>query len=313
MPRMLRTPLLTALLLAAPAVAQQDPVALTPEGPLPRAAFGEWLVATHGHAHVEDFVAERRLLAEAEARGLLPGEERVREVFEREEAIKVREFHDGDRARYEQQLLLRGWSPERWAEHRLERVRVEETYRSVAAADRVITDEQVEREFRARYGPGAERTDVEILFFSAFADAPQDGRPDLAAGKQAAKARAEAARAALEAGATMRSLADDADSLDSPFVTDRVRVDGYRENALGRAVDHAVHALDRPGEISPPVERWDGYALVRLVERTPVTLRSVREDLVAELEARPPSSGDIVTLRQRLLEEEGVEILIRDG
>lgn len=310
----LRALVLIALLplAAASARAADDPIATTPEGPLARAAFGEWLVATLGVEYVEDWVAEQRLLAEAAARGLLPSDEVVRAAFDEEEAVKVREFHKGERARYEAELRGRGFSPERWARRRIAQIRIEQTYLALARADRVVTDADVEQEFRQQYGEDAERTDVEILFFSAFRDQREGQRPDIAKGKQEAEARAQAARAAVAGGASMRAQAEHSDPLNWPFLVDGVLVEGFRERMIGRDLDHAVMALDEAGEISPLVEAWDGYFLVRLVARTPVVLEDVRDELVAVLAERRPTSGEVLAVRARLLAADGVEIHILD-
>jgi hypothetical protein len=219
-------------------------------------------------------------------------------------------LHHGKEDRYLNDLKGRGYSLETWAARRSDEIATDLCLTRLAQADRVITDEALQKRFTAIYGQAGEHTSIEVLFFSAYRNVESDERPDIPELKRAARERARAAGDAWRAGAELAALRADSDPIQSEFVKDG-RVIAYRRDLLGTAVDRAVNSLDRAGEVSPPIEVFDGSYVVRLAERREVSFESVKGELTEMLAAEPPSSAERIAVREALFERDQGEVLLR--
>ena len=306
---------IAALLLAAlflpHVVTDDDPVATATDLTLSRADLGEWLVGRLGVPHVKNFLVEQLLRREARRRGMFPEEAVVAETWEAERLRVIEMLHHGKEDRYLRDLEGRGYTLETWAARRSDEIISELCVIRLAQADRIITDEALRDRFRAVYGDAGEHTTIDVLFFSAYRNVVAgEARPDIAELKRAARERAEAAAEAWRSGADMDSLRADSDTIQSDFVKDG-RVTAYRRDLLGTGVDRAVNSLDRAGEVSLPVEVFDGSYVIRLVERREVSFESVKDELTAMLAAELPSSGERNAVRTALFERDQGEVLLR--
>ncbi len=308
--------ILTALLACAlllPAgrpLAGDGPVARIGDEELSREDFGLWLVDRVGLDHAEDWVVTILARREAEERGLLPTDEEVREAHDAQVRLILKEYYHGDRSLYEKDIVLRGEDPAKHEARRLQEVRDDLTLAALAAEERVVTDEQVERRMTDLFGPLRERTTLDVVFFSMYADVPEGTRPNMTALREEALAHAEAAIAKLRNGAAFREVVATGDRVDSPFVTAEGRIDTYRRQLLGKEVEAAVAQLDEPGDLSPPISVFDGYYVIQLVGREAVEHEDAVDAVRAMLLETPPNSGELAATRQRLLDRVDVEMIL---
>jgi hypothetical protein len=308
----MKTIVLLIALLSFPALPVDDtPVARATDLTLNKTELGEWLVKRYGVVYVQQFLAEQLLLREARSQGLFPSAAEVAAEWDTERTRVIEMIHHGREDRYESDLAGRGYSVETWAARRMHELTVDMCERRLAVAYRVVTEEALQSRFRDIYTEAGEHTVLEVLFFSAYGQVDMsDDRPDIGRLKSLALERARTAAAAWRAGATLDELRAESDTIHSEFVVDG-RISAYRRSLLGAAVDKAVNSLDRPGEVSLPVEVFDGSYLVRLVERRDVSFESVREELTRMLVAEPATSGERTSARQTILDKREAEVLLR--
>ena len=287
-----------------------EPVAKGRDLELTREDYGAWLVDRVGTEHIHDFLAETLAAREAEELGLAPTREDIEETFLAERDITVDNYYRGDLSKWEDDLRAKGYDVDNWIARRKQRMFFELCIVNLARRDRVITQEELDQRFSDVFGDFGERTTLEVLFFSMYRDVEPGERPDLEALRGESLERAQAAVDALRAGRTVADLLPTADEPNSDFVVDG-RIDTYRRRLLGKEVERAQASLDDPGQVSEPVSVFDGYYVVRLVERVPVTLDEVRPELEEIIRESPPNASEIVTTRDRLVAEAEAEVLIK--
>ncbi|MBM3985036.1 MAG: hypothetical protein FJ296_05000 [Planctomycetes bacterium] len=306
--------MIAALLLALslPATLQdaaQDVVARVDGQPLSSAAFDAWLHERLGREYVLDFAVEHALEVRAGELGVVPSDEQVLAAYEASVQSIVDNIYKGDRALFEKSVEADGETLELRQRRLLPGMRVHLTAQAIVLATRVVDAGAVRARFEVLYGQGGEITRLEVLFFSAWKDSPGEGvAVDPVARRAQAVARASAARERLAAGWAFASVLADSDPPGSDFVKDGV-VPVWRHDLLGKEVQRAVEQLDRPGELSPPVEAWDGAWLVRLVSRAPVSFDAVRAEIEQELRDAPVDGAEEAVVRRQA--EQRVEVLLR--
>ncbi|MHC5209792.1 MAG: peptidylprolyl isomerase [Planctomycetota bacterium] len=294
---------------APPAV--DEPVARIGDRTLQRDDYGQWLVDRYGVVYVREFVVERLLLERAEARGMTPSAEDVARRYAEEREHIIAKNYGGHEDRWLAHLDARGYSPEGWGARRSAELLLEMAQENMVRADRQPDEQVVEQRYRELYGEGGEQVALQALFFSAYRDVdPEDERPDLGALKLAALRRATEARERWAAGATLAELLPLSDPPGRESIVEG-NIALYRRNMLGKQVEQAVASLDHPGDLSPPIEVFDGSWLLRLQTRTLVSLDDVRDDLVEQLRAEPLTSGEMANIQSEMLSQEGLEILLR--
>jgi hypothetical protein len=300
------------LALSLPSAVQDaapDAVARVDGQPLSSGAFCAWLTERLGRDHVMDFAVEHALERRASELGVLPTDAQVLAAYEASVQSVVDNIYKGDREIFVKSLEANGETLESRRRRLLPGMRVHVTTQAIALATRVVDAAAVQARFEVLYGTGGEVTRLEVLFFSAWKDAPGEGIPvDPAARRAQAVARADAARARLSAGEAFASVLADSDPPGSDFVVAGV-VPVWRRDLLGPEVQQAVEQLDRPGDLSQPVGTWDGAWLVRLVSRAPVSLDAVRAEIEQELRAAPVDGAEEAQVR--LQAEKRVEVLLR--
>jgi multidrug efflux pump subunit AcrA (membrane-fusion protein) len=254
-----------------------------------------------------EVLAER----EARARDLMPTDEDVLKAFQTEYDLIVKEYYHGDPSAYDRDIRLREQDPEKHAARRQQEIRAQLTLAHLAQADRVVSDEQVERRFTDLFGALSERSSLDVAFFSMYREVVPGERPNIPMLKEAALERAQAAVAKLRNGKPISDVLADSDPVNSDFVDEQGRIKSYSRRLLGKEVEVAIASLDEPGDVSPPISVFDGYYVVQLVGRVPVELDEVREDVITDILTSPANSSEIAIVREHLMNQEGVEILLR--
>lgn len=301
---------LLALCLLTQSAPRTDPVAKIGDQAFSRADYAEYLVARSGVPLLYDFVCEQVILIEAGQRGLLPTDAEVAAAYDAEHAHLLEAAYGGESERWEQDQAQLGYSPETAKARRLAQLRAEVAMSKLILADRDVSEERVQQRFHELFGDPPERTAIEVLFFNAYKGLSGTERPDLQALKQAARERASTARTAWLGGAQLAELLPGADDPSHDEIV-QGRVAELRPRTLGKAIDMAVAALDKPGDVSQPIDAFDGAWLVRLVSREPVTLEQVRATVVDAIRNAPIDSGEVSTLRSTLMEKYKPELLLR--
>jgi len=302
--------LLLALCLLVQSVPKTDPVARVGDVPLGRAEFAEWLVARHGVSALYEFVAEKVILIEADKRGLRPTEAEVESAYAAEHQRILALAYSGNAERWADDQVKMGFTVETSKARRMSEMSAELSLENMIRADRDLSEPALLERFNSQFGDPPERVSIEILRFNAYRDLVPGTRPDLPALKQATRERALKARAAWVAGAPVADLLAQADEPGFDDVIVKGVVAEFRPRTLGKEIDEAVHSLDKPGDVSQPIDAFDGSWLVRLVSREPVTLEGVRETLVREMREMPVDAGEVNALRNALMERYQPEMLL---
>ncbi len=295
----------------APESVPDKPVAVVGDWAFDRAEFGLWLVDQSGFDYVFTYVAERMAHKEAEERGLLPTDEEVRIAFEKELDLILRQHYHGDMSKYERDIVMREQDPAAHADRRRQQLKADLTMAALARADRVVTEDQVDRRFRDMFGPLAERTSLDVAFFNMYREMKPGVRPVLQALKDEALGRAEAASATLRNGKPFAELGELSDKVNSDFVDGNGRVSMYTRRLLGKEVELALANLDEPGDVTAPIAVFDGYFVVQLVSSVPVKKEAMREEILINIRTSEPNSSELAVVRQRLLDHPDVRILLR--
>lgn len=300
--------LLVSALLLAPAHASADdeeqPVAFVADEGLPRSDYEDWLFDRFGVEALDEYIDVVAVERGARDAGIVVTPEDVAERHDAEVAAKIARFFRDDPARFEQDLARRGFTRETWRRFRERQVRHDLLLERLVRRRREITDEDIAARYEVIYGQDAERTTLEVLFFSHYhgvdpADAATVQRDDLVA---RSRERAEGVREEMRAGAPLDELRELSDPIRNDFI-DEGRIERYRRNLLGPELDEAIDMLDRPGETTPVVTLFDGQVLARLVERETVTLESARDAIERELREAPPTSTEVMELLTELREK----------
>ena len=300
---------LLALCLLLQSAPKADPVAKVGDQAFSRADYAEYLVGRTGVPMLYDYVCEQVILIEAGRRGLAPSDAEVAAAFDAELAHIVEVAYGGDSQRWEEDQVKLGYSPETAKARRLAQLRGEVAMEKLIRADRDVSEARVAQCFHELFGDPPERTSIEVLFFSAYRGVSGNERPDLAALKQAARERASAARTAWLGGAPLAELLSGSDDPAHDEIVKGV-VAEFRPRTLGKPIDAAAASLDKPGDISLPLDAFDGAWLVRLVSREPVTLEQVRPEVLASIRDAPIDSSEVNTLRATLMERYKPELLL---
>lgn len=276
-----------------------------------RAQFADWLVDRVGYSHAEEFLLEQLILAAAEEQGLRPSAGELETAYQAERNKIIEDTFRGDAAAYRNDLISRGQSPEAHDARRRSQLEPEICLERMARQLRVVTDEMLRDRYQTIFGELGERVSVEVLFFSLYHGiGPDSPRPDLNAQAVLAESRARDGAAALRAGRPLADLLPSSDPITNEFVRDGF-VDLWRKNLLGSESELGLASLDNAGEVSPPIRVWDGYLVLRLVERRAVTFEQARDELTALVAQDKPTAEELGVARSAIRDRNQVEILLR--
>jgi hypothetical protein len=286
-------------------VARSDSLSLT------RAELGDWLVDKAGLDYVREYMLQALVMEAAEKRGMAPTDEQVRLAWEAERDVLVRQYHKGQLARFENTLTQRGEDPERHAARRMQTLRGELAREALARADRTITPEAMRKRFGEIYGESGSKMSLDVLFFDMYRDVPEGGRPDMGAMRDESLMRAAAALEALQAGESFTDLRAASDKVNSGFVDENGHIDLYRKGLLGKIVHKEVELLSRPGQLTPAIQVFDGFYVIRLATIETVKFEDVTAELFELMTKAAPNASALGNVETQLETAHGAEVLLR--
>ncbi|GJM20104.1 MAG: hypothetical protein DHS20C15_00190 [Planctomycetota bacterium] len=274
--------------------------------------FGAWLVDRIGLTHVHDYLREEMFLLAGEREDALPTDEEVEAAWQAERATVINNVHHGSAQDWVASLRERGTTPAREAERRRAGLRADLVLLELTQRSRQFTEEDLRQRYRDIYGSLNERISLRVLKFDMWAKAQTgDGElPDQVKLRADALERAEAASAAWKAGADFEQLVKQADDPASDFVH-AGELEVYRKLLLGQQVENAVRQLDDVGEVSLPIEVWDGYFVIQLVNRTTASFEEARDEMETLLRESPPTAEELGVTELALRERFGPEVTLR--
>ncbi len=290
------------------------PVAQIDGTPLLRRDFATWLIRRRGRPFARTFMEHgvvERLAAEADLEPTaIEIEQRVQDDVERQITL----FSKGDRERWLQELAANGQSVDDFMQ--VAKMRTRHTLRAEALlrADRVVTDEDVRREWESRYGVGGNSLDVRLILRRL----PQPPEESLTSDEELRKyiavenekamtflrRLAQRVRDGEDFGALARTYSEDARSRDRGGRSEgRFELHTWTED-----VQDQLRAL-LPGEVTEPIIYGGEYLLFELAGRVQVPLEDVAAGLREELLTRQPSQIEVSGYVNGLTQSVEVEVL----
>ena len=290
------------------------PVAQIDGMPLLRRDFANWLIRHRGHSFARTFMEHgviARLAAEA---GLEPTAIEIEQRVQADVERQIQLFSKGDRERWLQELTANGQSVEDFMQ--VAKMRTRHTLRAEALlrADRVVTEDDVRREWETRYGEGGNSLDVRVILRRL--PRPPEGslttddelRAYIAAETEKAMTflsrLARRVRAGEDFDALARTYSED------PKTRDRGgRSEGRFElHTWTEDVQAQLRAL-APGEVTEPLVYGGEFLLFELAGRVQVPLEDVAEGLREELRTRQPSQIEVSGFVNGLTQGIAVDVL----
>lgn len=303
----------------APPQAQPKPqrVAFVLDGePVSEAEYAEWMLHTQGAKLARTF-AEEHWLVEREARRRDVAATDAQVDLEVQRAIdeRIRGAFHGRREEWLDELARTDRT-----ELGLRRQRRTETRdlldgRALAAIDRVVPRDKIEREWWLSYGRHGKKLDLLMLKLGVRVEAPPDVSNDAwkakeEAAKAARLADARRIRALIVAGADFGQLAQESST--DPDTRDRRGrpSGGFDWQGWPPAFLDAIEALE-PGALSEPLYARGGWWLVKVRKVDVTPLEKVKDELAARLLARGPEDDEVASVKRKLAE--GVEVKLLPG
>lgn len=293
-----------------------DAVALVVDGePIPAAQYGEWLLRTHGTGLAPVFAREHWLLERAaREKGVAPPTEAVDAEIDRVFAERIAGAFHGSKEEWLAELARTGRSETGLRLQRRVETRDRMNGRALAAIDRVVPREKIEREWWLKYGRHGRKYDLRLIQFDVRVETPESASNDARAAaetraRDARRADAERVRALALAGADFGQLAQE----NSSDPETRAR----RGKPASGLFDHQgwpssfLDALEKlePGAVSEPLYARGGWWLVQVRDVKVTPLDSVRDALAADLLARGPEDDEVELVRQALFDGVHVQVL----
>ncbi len=313
-PPLLAAPLLALLATHAPAQEPASRPVLRIDGePVSAAEFENWLVRLRAETLAHAFVQQRLVRREAAALGVDDVADRVKEIVEGEIQLRVDKVYRGDRSKWVEELAAAQRTPEGRITERTIAVENEELLRAVAAHDRVIPREKLEREWNHRYGKKGRNFDVLLLFKRLTVPSVP--------GATAQERREQQERLKEELRAEMTKLRDRVHAGESFSELVAVHSEDAETRARGGATaagldtvlwpDAVLDELAKlpPGEVSEPHFVRGGYWLVQMRKLTVTPLEQVEDELRRVLIERGPESDETSAVLNRLWEGVEFEVL----
>ena len=282
--------------------------------PVERSEFEDWIVLVRGETLAPLFV--RNWLAAREARRLGVDDVALEARSKMEEEIRERidKAYGGDASKWEEELERGYRTPAgRRAERALELER-ELRIRNIAAHERVVPEEKVEREWNRQYGQDGRRYRVRLLYRRLVVPAmPGKSREEQVAEQERLRAELEAETSKLRdralAGEPFQGLVRDFSDDEATRASGGRPQGGVLDtSAWPREAIEAISALP-PGGISKPLFARGGMWLVQLEELIATPLADVADELRTALAARGPEPNELAAVSTRLAEGVAWEVL----
>jgi len=275
------------------------------------AEYQAYLLRIYGAGPLKDLVLSKLLEREAARLGLAVDEAEVDAELGRFWDGYVRRFR-GDEQALERELAAAGFTVDAYRAKMREELRRDLLEARILLATRVVGEDALRARFEQRYGEGGVKVRVRHLLFTvarARADLARRGVPsaeiDDARVQVELDALCERARARLADGEAFELVAR-TDSHDASARQNGGFIPGYNYDRYGAGFADAVRAAE-VGVVVGPIPSPVGRHLIEVTERVTTRLGQVRDELVAELSAEPPSWLERSELRLRLRAEARVQ------
>lgn len=300
---------------AASHEAREDSVALVLDGaPVSAAAYAQWLLVNQGESLMPVFAREHWLIErEARCRGVLASAAEVDAEVERQFAERIAGAFHGARDEWLAELARTGRTETGVRLQRRTEVADRMHGRALAAIDRIVPREKVEREWARKYGRNGRRYDLRLIQFGVRVEAPKSSvsdewKAEEARAKAARLADAKRVRALLLAGADFGQLAQE-HSTDAETRARRGKPAGAfdPQGWPGDFLDELEQLT--PGAVSAPLYARGGWWLVRVEKVTVTPFDQVEGELRAELLARGPEDDEVEVVRRRVSDGVDVQML----
>lgn len=273
--------------------------------------FAAWLIQRVGYSHAEEYMMERLIVLAAQEQGLAPDAAELEAAFQAERTQRINDTFRGDEAAYIDDLIGRGQSPEAHDARRRSQLEPELCLDRMARKMRVFTEDTLRARYKAIFGELGESVSVDVLFYSLYHGVgPDSPRGDVNAQAERAKEAAIKGAAGLRAGRPLAELLPATDPITNEFVVDGF-ISQWHKNLLGVESELALASLDSAGEVSPPVRVWDGYLVLRLVQREQVTFEQARGQLMELMHQDQPDAEELGNARTAVRDRYELEILLR--
>jgi len=319
----MRTTLVFAALLCASACrSTADPVlALEPakkvlarvDGePISAAAYQAWLADTFGAKQRQEYIGIWLLEREASRRAITVSREQIDAALAKLWESWIKERLNGDPAALDAELERQGHDRESYARWYYWEKRRELLAKALIHDERVVSEENLLRRFEQIYGPGGVATKLRLLVLTRARLALELSRDPGARTLTAGELDERLMQKALD----LCKRAQDGEPFEALVRAESndlaVRKDGgvlgdaqwrLRGAALVRAAESAPI-----GVVMPPVPNSSGVDIFEVLERTTTRLEDVREALLQELSAAPPSLEELSALDQRLRSQARIEM-----
>jgi hypothetical protein len=132
--------------------------------PVQRSDFERWLLSRYGEDQAQAFADAWLVAREARRLGLYDVTEQAKADTEAEIKERVTKAFAGDESKWLAELRNGNRTPEGRRAERVVALERDLRLKSIAAHDRVIPAQKIERDWQRKYGPGGRRFRVRLLF-----------------------------------------------------------------------------------------------------------------------------------------------------
>lgn len=296
------------------ASAPDEPALVIDGTPVRAADFAEWLLRAQGEPLARSFVRDHWLVErEARRAGVEVTPAEVSAAVERDVAERIRGAFHGDRSAWLAELARTGRTEAGVLRQRSLEASDRLNARALAAIDRVVPRDKIEREWWLRYGRHGKRYDLSMMKFGVVVESrPEDNRAQWEAENEKQRAArladARAVRERLVAGADFGQLAQQ-HSTDPDTRDHRGQPSGgFTDPGWPSSFLDEVEKL-APGDLSQPIYARGGWWLVKVRGLVTTPLAEVEGSLTAELLARGPEDDEVSMVKQRISDGVRVELL----
>lgn len=280
--------------------------------PVTRAEFATWLLRGRGEYYARDFTEHWCVERRARELGLSVAPAEIEARLMEFQQRMIDQSYKGSREAWLAYIRQTGRDEHGWRREWERRLRIDLLCEKILMAERVVTDEQVALRWQELYGRDGRWVEARMILVPPPAPQLREGlsreelEREIAAGREAARAQAEALRQKLADGEDFATLAR-AHSGDAPTRARGGRLEGrFRPDQWPAEVAQGVLALP-VGGISEVLDTGRGFGLFEVLSSRPVPLEEVAEELRRELAGERPAQGDLAGLRNVLARQAKVE------
>lgn len=283
---------------------------------IPLADYGEWLLQYLGADMAEEYAQGTYLIArEARRVGVDVPDAAVEAHVQRQIDERIRGAFHGIKAEWLDELQRTDRTEGGIRRQRMTEELPKLQASAIAAIDRVVPREKIEREWWLHYGRHGLKHELSMMKFGVVVESRsgatrEETKAEETRQRAARLADARAVRERLVAGADFGQLAQE-NSTDPDTRANRGRpTGGFDHQGWPASFLDAIEAL-KVGELSQPLYARGGWWLVLVRGRTETPLARVQDEIAADLLARGPEDDEIELVRQRV--RSGVQIEVLPG